>query len=117
MGESFAIFLRTVLLNNKDKQFFAPNFLFSELFRHKEKLMHKTQASEEQIYEFLEKILQVIHFVNDELIATENIIEAHRLCRDIDLKDMLFVALTLEIRWFALDKRRNIKKRTPQKRI
>ena len=81
--------LRSILLNSKDKHFFAPNFLFAEIFKHKEKLMQKTQATEEQVYEFLENILQVVHFVNDELIDTENLIEAHKLCNDIDPKDMI----------------------------
>ncbi len=44
--------LRSTLLNSKDKRFFAPNFLFSEIFKHKEKLIQKTQATEEQVYEF-----------------------------------------------------------------
>lgn len=89
--------LRDILLDNKDWRFFSPNFLITEIFKHKEKLLNKSKASEEQVYEFLEKIIQSVHFINDELIATENWIEAYKLCQDIDPKDTPFVALTLEV--------------------
>lgn len=45
---------------SSDEQFYAPNFLIGEIFRHKERILAKSSASEEDTYEFLLKILNRI---------------------------------------------------------
>lgn len=42
-------------------------------------------------------MLQKITFVNEEAISLGNLIHAHKLCADVDEKDSLFVALTLDL--------------------
>jgi predicted nucleic acid-binding protein len=39
-------------------------------------------------------LLNVVQFINDQQISTANIIQAFRLCKDIDEKDTIFVALS-----------------------
>lgn len=87
---------RTKLLASRHK-FYAPNFLVVEIFKHKERILQKSKAREEEVYEFLNKVLQKIHFINEELIGTEHIIEAYHLCKDVDEKDTPFVALAFEM--------------------
>ncbi len=87
---------RNRILNSGDK-FFTPNFLIGEIFKHKERIIKDSKASEEETYEFLFKIINHITFINEENISTGNFIEAYRLCRDIDEKDTPFVALSLEL--------------------
>ncbi len=87
---------RTKLLKSRHK-FYTPNFLIVEIFKHKERIVQKAKTSEEEIYEFLNKTLQKIHFVNEELIGAEHIIAAYHLCKDVDEKDTPFVALTFEM--------------------
>lgn len=65
---------------------YSPNFLVTELFKHKERIIKKTKADESEILEFLNRILQRIHFVNENLISTENFIEAFHLCKGVDEK-------------------------------
>ena len=77
--------------------FYTPNFLVVEIFKHKERIIKKAKTSEEEIYEFLNKVLQHIHFINEELITEENANIAYELCKDVDEKDTPFVALTLEL--------------------
>ncbi len=76
---------------------YTPNFLIVEIFRHKERILQKAKTDEDEVYEFLNKILHKIHFVNEALIGIENFITAYHLCKDVDEKDTPFVALTLEM--------------------
>ncbi len=78
-------------------QIYCPNFMSFEIFKHKEKLLKNNKASEEDLYNCYEKILQKVHFVNEGLIAVEHFIEAWHLCKDVDPKDTPFVALSLEL--------------------
>ena len=68
-----------------------------EIFKHKERILKKSKASEDEVYEILYKTLHKITFINEETISLGNFIEAHKLCGDIDEKDTPFVALTLEL--------------------
>lgn len=87
---------RNKILTSEDK-YFTPNFLIGEIFKHKERIIKNSKASEKETYEFLFKIINKIIFINEENISTGNFIEAYRLCKDIDEKDTPFVALSLEL--------------------
>ncbi len=82
---------------NKDYNFYAPNFVVVEIFRHKERILKYAKSDESDVYEYLNSILKKINFVNEEIISMENRLEALRLCADIDQKDIPFVALALEL--------------------
>ena len=84
-------------LDRNDLHFYMPNFLIVEIFRHKEMILQKTSADPEEAYEFLNKITQKITFVNEGNISLGSLIQAYRLCQDIDEKDTPFIALTLEL--------------------
>jgi predicted nucleic acid-binding protein len=77
-------------------RFTTTSFLFVEIFKYKEAIFKNAELTEEETYEYLEKIVQRIDFVSEELISIENFFEAYRLCKDIDKKDIPFVALSLE---------------------
>ena len=42
-------------------------------------------------------MLSQIHFFNEALISTESYFTAYHLCKDVDLKDIPFVALAIEL--------------------
>lgn len=86
-----------VILDRTDLKFYTPNFLVVEIFKHKEKILNKSKASEDEIYEFLNQLLRKVQFVSEENLSLGNIIQAYKLCNEIDEKDTLFVALTLEL--------------------
>jgi predicted nucleic acid-binding protein len=85
------------VLDKSDLQFYSPNFLIAEIFKHKERIIKASKAEEAEIYELLEKTLRRINFVNEEFISLGNLIHAYKLCLDIDEKDTVFVALSLEL--------------------
>jgi len=87
---------RDKILNSQDK-YYAPNFLIGEIFKHKERILKKSKASEEETLEYLLKILSRINFISEDSISTGNFIAAYRLCKDIDEKDTPFIALSLEL--------------------
>lgn len=78
-------------------QLVSCNFLFIEIFKHKERIFKNASATDDEIYDYLEKILQRIHFFNEELISTESFFKAYHLCKDVDLKDIAYVALSIEL--------------------
>ena len=84
-------------LERPDLRFYAPNFLTVEIFKHKERILHKSKASEDEVYELLYKILSRITFISEETISTGNFLQAYKLCGDVDEKDTPFVALSLEL--------------------
>ena len=89
---------RDKILNSQDK-YYAPNFLIGEIFKHKERILKKSKASEEETLEYLLKILSRINFISEDSISTRNFIAAYRLCKDIDEKDTPFIALSLELEY------------------
>lgn len=96
--------LREVLLDRDDVTLYAPNFLVGEIFRHKDKILQKSQLTPEEVYEVLNQLLQGIHFVSEQAISTANLVAAYRLCKDIDPKDFI-CSPNLRNRWRIMDKR------------
>ena len=88
---------RKRLLTSPENIFYTPNFLITELFAHRDRILKKSNAREEEVYEFLSKVLHKIHFVNEEAISIGNYIQAYRLCQEVDESDSPFVALALEL--------------------
>lgn len=88
--------LRDILLESEHK-FYAPNYLFVELFKYKDKIMSLGKLDESSLYLYLQMILEKIYFVQTDLITDENRQKAYHLCKDIDEKDTIFVALSLEL--------------------
>ena len=85
------------VLTDSQYHFYAPKFLIVEIFKHKEKLLRNNTQLEDDLYEYLNGLLQRIMFVNEDTIAIGNYVEAYRLCKGIDEKDIPFVALSLEL--------------------
>ncbi len=75
--------------------FYTCNFLFTEMFKHKEKLIEISKLSEDEILNELGNIVTRIHFINENTIPKEIFNFAHDLCKNIDQKDTPFVALSI----------------------
>lgn len=84
-------------LNKEEYSFYAPKFLLVEIFKHKEKILKNNLQLEDEFYEYLNILLNRISFVNEDFISIGNYMEAYRLCKDIDEKDVPFVALAIEL--------------------
>ena len=88
--------IATFLLN-PNEGLVMPKFGFVELFKHKEKICAVSKHSQDEILEILYELIRHIEFFDENCISTGALKGAWELVKDIDPKDMLFVALTLEI--------------------
>ena len=100
---------RELLFDDK-YEFYSPNFVFLEIFKHKEKILKCTKESEEEVYGFLGKMLKRVSFVKEEVVSVENYEKANELCREIDENDTPFLALALEIDGYLLTGDEKLKK-------
>ena len=84
-------------LERSDVRYYAPHFLVVEIFKHKERIVRASKISVEETYELLTDLLRHVSFVNEDVISTEDMIAAYRLCNDTDEKDTPFVALAYSL--------------------
>ncbi len=85
------------LLFEETIAFFAPNFLITEIYKHKEKLIKNSKLSESEFYLYFTQIIEKIQFVPIEIISLESRQIAYDFCKDIDIKDTPFIALAIEL--------------------
>ena len=85
------------LLSPSDAVFFAPRFLFVELFKHSVRLLEATKLPEENVLEALNELIESLQFIDAAAIPMGTWMQARRLCDGVDLKDTPFVALTLHL--------------------
>ena len=78
-------------------QFYAPRYLFVELFKHKQRLIEASRLPEEDILAALYTLSSQIRFYNEALIPLGVRTEAIRLCGSVDEKDTPYVAPTLHL--------------------
>lgn len=88
--------IRDYLLRG-DISYSSPEFVLDEIAKHKGKLIKCSQLSESEIDYYYHIILKHINFVRSNLISKSNIKFAYNLCKDIDEKDTIYVALALEL--------------------
>lgn len=77
--------------------FCAPNFLIAEIFTHKDKLLKYSKLTESEFYLYFNGIVEQIKFIPTDFISIESRQKAYDLCKDVDLKDSPFIALSIEL--------------------
>ena len=90
-----SLFVQTLL--DGEYKFIAPNFIFVEIFKYKDKILKHSKLSADELLEVLNKLLSNIQFLPNKFISPHNLNKAIELCKDVDLKDCVFVALALEM--------------------
>ena len=86
-----------LIFNKLDKSILiSPRFMFDELQEKSHKILKITGFTKKQLTELFYLIHKNIDFVDDNLITFENQKKAYQLVHDIDKKDLLFVALSLQ---------------------
>lgn len=71
-------------------------FLYVEVFSKKEKILKVSKLEEKDLLELLYLVIKQVNFINEAQISDENWQTAQDLTQDIDVKDVSFVALSLE---------------------
>ena len=77
--------------------FYAPNFIVVEIFKHQRKMLKLTKLNEVEFFTFFNRIVENVKFVPLSFISAESREKAYNLCLDVDLKDIPFVALSIEL--------------------
>ena len=89
--------IREILLMEAGLSFCCPRFIFSELFKHKERIVAATDLSEDELLDALNSLFAHIQFVDESAIPLGVWLEARRLCSGIDEKDTPFIALAIHL--------------------
>lgn len=84
-------------LFSDEYDFFVPHFTMIELFKYKEKLISLTRKPEVEVLEILYHTLSQINFYNEKSISIASRQSAYDLCKTIDPKDTVFLALSFEL--------------------
>ena len=77
-------------------QFISSTYAVLEITRHKPKLIKLSGLSDNEIESLITVIYSQVAFYTDDQIEKHNWIEADRLTRDVDSKDISFVAMALQ---------------------
>ncbi len=88
-----------ILIDSKNYfEFYSINFLKTELFKHRRKLLNLTAVSEEELDELINLITNKIYFIDEEIISPNQIQEASELIYNTDPSDIPFLALTMYLK-------------------
>jgi len=89
--------LRDIIFTENELVFYSCKFVFVELFKYKERIQKKSSFTEDEILELLYSLLKKIKIFDEDTVTDENLQKAFDLCKDVDEKDIPFVAVTIEL--------------------
>ena len=79
-----------------ENEIYIPDYAFSEIEKYKKRILSKTKLKESDLKEFVIKLLSNVIVVPNLLISEDSLIKAYHLCHDIDEKDTVYIALSIE---------------------
>lgn len=85
-------------LSSPEFNFYSTHVLVVELFDHSPRIQEKSSLTSERLRDLLRIVLNRVTLVDDAVISIGSWVEAMRLCSDVDMDDLPFVALALEFR-------------------
>ena len=77
--------------------FYTPDFALQEIHNYQIEILKKTKLSKEQLQEFTLFVFSHLIVVPEFYISTSSREQAYELCKDIDVKDTIYVALSIEL--------------------
>ena len=91
---------KILLSTNESIEFFSCDFLKDELNSHHKKIQKYTKLSMHEVNELIDLVCSNIIFIDERLLPTSSIKSAYDLVRDIDEKDLPFVAMSIHFKAF-----------------
>lgn len=79
-------------------KFYVPDFSILEIEKYKETILSKTKLDKEKLKEFTILLFSKLIVVPNFLISEESIKKAHNLCKEVDEKDTMYLALSIELK-------------------
>jgi predicted nucleic acid-binding protein len=87
-----------VLMNPmNDFEKYSCYFMQVEIFKHKQRILKYSKLEESELLEVVYLTLKKLSLVNENQISSENWQVADKLTKDVDSKDIAFVALSLQL--------------------
>jgi predicted nucleic acid-binding protein len=86
------------ILFESNLTFYAPDYLITEIYNHKDKLIKNSKLSENEFFLYFNTIFEQIRFVPTDFISIGSRQIAYDLCKDVDIKDTPFIALSVELK-------------------
>lgn len=83
--------------SDKNISIAAPKFVIVELFKHFERIKKSSKLPENELLKILSIIVGKVKFYDEASIALGSWVEAGRLCRGTDEKDVAYLALSIEL--------------------
>jgi len=77
--------------------FYSPDFVFVEIEKYKNTILKKSKLEQNEFQEFITKLFQHITVIPALYLSEQIKHNAVELCQDIDIKDVAYVALALEM--------------------
>lgn len=87
---------KLILRDLKDSTLICPEFLLDEVLSKLEKIKGITKLNDTQIDELVFRFIKRIDFIDNDLIEFKYQKQAYDLVKDIDKKDLLFIALSIQ---------------------
>ena len=69
--------------------FYSPNFLITEIYTHKDKLLKSSKLTDSEFYLYFNGIIERIKFIPTDFIGKDSRQKAYDLCKDIDSRILL----------------------------
>lgn len=82
---------------DENTKFYAPQFLLDEIVKHKNKIIKISGLEEVEISELQFYLNSKINFINEQLIVSKNWMKAYEILKDVDEKDIPFLALSFQL--------------------
>lgn len=79
--------IRDRLRPGSGNRFFAPQYIYIELLKHKDRLLKSSHLREADLLEALQALLSRLEFVGEANIPVGTWIKAYQLCREVDEND------------------------------
>jgi predicted nucleic acid-binding protein len=76
---------------------FTPDFALEEIEKYKEVIFEKTRLSPDELRYFTFHIFNEIAVIPSFVISDEAIVKANELAQDIDIKDVSYIALAIQL--------------------
>ncbi len=102
---------------NPNHKIFAPNFLINEIFKHKDKIVKYSGMQEDELLNELYLLLKNINFINEKIIPKKIKQKAYNLCKDIDIKDSMFLSLAFYLKAVILSGDKTFKNGLLEKKV
>ncbi len=97
--------LMSILISGKSQyintlhffKFYVPEFAIIELNLYKNVILEKTRLDKMQFRDFAYNIFTRLNFIPEFILQENSILQAKKLCKNVDIKDTNYVALAIDM--------------------